>query len=166
MPSQADKLLADLPRMSRSDLQQVWARAQALLGSSPPPTNRKHLDDGPVRELYHELVQVMAEGKLRMPPFPVFTKMTLYPIYREGAPIFLEYIDENFKGVKKTERMRLTRILLRAIIFHVRAIPSIPISPTTIIRRIGEVSPIIDRQFPGYREAGLLKLLLRMNPRT
>lgn len=116
-------------------------------------------DDG--RLFYDALARSISEatGK-KVLPYHIFTKRDTYSIYKKKLPEVLRFIGENLPMLKRLERMYLFGIATHVLVTNLQDI-QIPVSLRVCCTHLDRIPELMDDAFPGYIQAGLLKMLVQ-----
>lgn len=147
MSSQA--IISQLAELSPKELKELAARANFLLGT----------DDSPEDEdlVHRQIVQVLRDyGVLSTPPLK---KLPHYSQFKKGVVDLLEYVEAYFAPKKKIDKIKVVMILVKMLARQIKR-EEIPVSHRTISQALNRVGSIVELQFPGYRESGLLPMLI------
>jgi hypothetical protein len=106
-------------------------------------------------------MEILAEaGDRSLPPFGVFKKSPLYPKYKDGIARILVYVRETMGAKNRVEERKCLLILFR-MLSRWMAGARIPLMLKSVVQQLDRVPALVDRQFPGYRAAGLLPALIK-----
>jgi hypothetical protein len=134
-----------LPLLSQRDLTLVRAAADRLLNASAAPPGA----------LYDALLTVVGATL----PFTRFQKSAAYKNWSENERQLQAFINTFGTMNKVTERSLMLYLLdMLKVDLMTR---KIPISIGTLAMNVGSIPAVFDLNFPGYREAGLAKMVLK-----
>ena len=152
---ESQDVLEALKKMPLTDLRKVSAQATHLL-------TKGVLNTSPLeRDVYESICDALKlEGVSSLPPFTVFARTNTFASFRRGVILFLEYIEQYCKPKKRLERMKIIHVFLRMLVRRLRR-DGVPLSSKTMASALLRVENIVEDQFPGYRESGLLPILLK-----
>lgn len=151
-----DKVLAALPTLTKLDLKAIQAVIGTLLGSAP--TDTESAPEAPLGWLYDALTlhlgaQQNYQAFLKTPPGKQFIK---------NGPVFLNFIQVNFKGVldNKVRAQGLMRHL-GSLLFEDMKRQKVPITRRTVMANLQRIGDVFRSSYPGYLESGLAVLVLK-----
>lgn len=116
-------------------------------------------NDGSHGRLYTAMVDVLrARGVLQCPPMKVFLKTGYGKAFASNAQPFIDYVMLAFAPKNKIYQQKALLVVLEVICDWVAE--RAPLSITSLSRALSRASDIVDTSFPGYRESGMLSILL------
>jgi hypothetical protein len=139
-------ILADLPNLNQKELDVVQA-ALARLG-------RKEAE---VPQLYTALTLVLG-SKI---PYGRFQHTDTYRTWKLNLPLVAAFVAETWPELQDVGRLGLLRYLLGLLAEDLR-VRGIPVMTGTMVRELPNLPSLFDRCFPGYREAGLSHLIVKL----
>ena len=148
MPAVKD-ILSALPNLPPTALQQVKARAVALLGT-------EQASDEDERFVFDQMHRTLEEAGAPAMPWSLFTKARFYAAFKTGVPVLLAFMEQHFKPKHRLERIKVAGILLDILVQRMRD-RRVPVTMQSLTHRLCEVHLAVDRAFPGYTESGMLR---------
>lgn len=149
-------LAADLPSMSQDQLREIVARATALL----KPADRNRTDE---QDLYSALTTELTSQGISLPHYAIAMKSPAGPTFLRGASVVSSFVAEHIEPTTKAHRIlayrRFMKMLARWMVTC-----GIPVTLKNVAQNLDKVPAIVQRQFPGYLESGLLPMVLRAAP--
>lgn len=140
-----------LPDLSREQLQDLAIRIGTLL------TPEERTDEG---EVYTVIADVLRYSGIRLPPFGVIRKHAQFKRFREGAETLQAFLHRYTPGLRKVERFKALQVLTRVVVRRLHR-DNVPVGVLTLSDAFKRIGAIIDDQFPGYVESGLLVTIVR-----
>lgn len=164
MVKSLENVLDALPRMTQKELRELNARTSMLLtGATAAPGKRERLDVSGMKDTYTVLADELKKWGANPVPYVALARGKMFPVFRDAVPLLQEYVTTNMKPKNEGVRRRAVRIILGLVVQHVHAHCRAPLSTVTALRALPNFGAIIERQFPGYAEAGLLPIILNNN---
>lgn len=150
--SDYDALVKALPKLSGYELQKLSNLAENMaLKKTKVKTGGRDME-----KLVFHLIREELDG----PPIQVLQKHSGYSRLKNGAAEAGKFVEKHLpKKCRKTQRLKALQTLIRAAISENQRM-DIPNTPLTIGDRLQEIGGLVDRQLPGYTEAGLLTQVL------
>ena len=149
----SDVLMA-LKEMSLTDLRKVSAQAAFLL-------TKEQLNVSPLeRDVYESICDTLKFEGIAPPPFGTFARTNAFSSFRGGVVCFLQYIGQHCAPKMRVERQKVIYVFVRMLARRLRR-DGIPLSAKTMSSTLSRIENIVEDQFPGYRESGLLSVLLK-----
>ena len=145
-------VIAALPRLSRADLQEMAGRLTALLGEGDA--------DGPAWVFSIVVKHLRRRGGSGNMPYSALKRSRQYPRFHRGAKGLLQFVDNHFPGIKRVEQQKVLNVLVGACTRYLEN-HNIPIGYYTLGDCMGRINQVIDDQFPGYMEAGLITVIVK-----
>ena len=152
-----EELKAHLAELSPSDLKDVQARTHALLADSTPS------EDSDVRMVYDALVhEVKSIGGKSTMPYAAYAKRSSFAKFKAQVPPFLNFVDTFLLPRSKADRLKAARLLFSMILsaIHRRQARA---SMSYVLNLMPQVHEIVEQEFPGYRDSGMLHIILRQH---
>lgn len=147
----------DLASLSQTQLRELVTRASALLD--------RPQDDSATGLVHDALDGIFRKRGEKLPPMSVIKKLPHYGSFRDGSTALLEYIDTYLKPSTRVERLKAVNVLLAMLIRWLER-REIPISHRAVSQSLSRVASIVDKQFPGYRQSGLLPMIVKAHQRA
>lgn len=147
-----DDVIAVLPRFTRADLQELQVRISALLGDAD--------SEGPA--IVHGVVveYMRRRGGSGNMPYSVLKRSKQFPRFNKGALVLLKFIDDYLPKIVRVERRKAIYVLVGAAVKYLEY-QHIPIGFYTIGDALTRINQVVDYQFPGYIEAGLITAIVK-----
>jgi len=144
--------LEQLTELTQDQLRELRARADILLKSTG--------GHDPDEEMLHDvLVDTLTAHHHRAMPLHVARKAPHWGTFRENAAHILAFvrthITENRVAMRKALGV-LLRIQARWMLTR-----GIPLSHRTVCQQLVRIPDLVEREFPGYLESGLLSMIVR-----
>lgn len=154
------KLLESLNTLPREVLQQLVAKGALLLnGKKAAPVDESGIG------LVHDQITLVLEayGEKRAVPLFVVKRQNFFKGLEEHALRVLAFVDHGFRPRNKVERVRALYLSLRILAANIVE-RGLPVSYRTLVSNLGLIGEAVDEEFPGYRECGLLHVVLTRKP--
>ena len=156
------KISAALTELSPSELRKLKSECEGLLNAQGVEAQGADLTDAQhIHWLFTD--KLKAEGKPCL-PFFALTKAAHYSTFIDGVKMFYNFVDHFLKPANKTEREKAVQVLPRMLARRLER-DGVPVSHSSLSSALQRVSSIVDDQFPGYRESGLLPMLISSHQR-
>jgi hypothetical protein len=139
--------LDDLAQMDVGELQEVVTRASALL-----EVKNDGVDEA--RQIHN----IIADEVPNTPHYSAIKRSRHYKQFLNNLDLFSETI-RMLKPRGRLEELAAKRKLIQILIRWMHR-KNIPVSHRTICQNMDKLVGVLDGQFPGYREAGLLRTVL------
>lgn len=149
----------DLSALSQADLQNLIARAQALLPSGPQAQPAG--GERPEQEVLAALLDLLRDRGSRLPE-GVIRRGPYWSAFRSAAPAIADYLREYAPSVagKRVLRCAAYRRLLSVLARWLDRL-KVPVTPKTMIQNMPKVPALMEQQFPGYATSGLLEWVFK-----
>lgn len=145
----AAKIIAELPRLSKSELKTVELAVRQL------STSENEIDEG--------LFSVISVQLNSRAPYSFFVKSRFYKSWLAGQANFADFVEDITakKNLKKVQLLAVKRFLIQLIIEDLK---TRNIRPTvgTVATSIGRIYDIFDCAYPGYIKAGHGDLVVKL----
>jgi hypothetical protein len=142
------------------------AEIVSLLGvctdDATPTTRAAGTDDSNMALVYGAVasaIEVMVAVPSSAAPFRVAMTTMSADIRKATAACDLLLAHHTTDALRKVERTGLYHTCARIVLAHMRR-TSIPITMRTLMQQLANVASIMDDAFPGYANAGLLRVVL------
>ena len=113
-----------------------------------------------------ELERIVKADGGTVPPLFVLSRRHYYGLWQEGVKNVLLYIETYFHPKDVRERKQILYVLLSVLSVYLKQ-GGVSVSLENCVSQLHRISDVIDSQFPGYRENGLLlKLIEKKNDPT
>lgn len=129
---------------------------------APPPTRAAGADDSNMALVYGAVVsaiEVMVAVPSSSAPFRIAMTTMSSDIKKATNACDLLLSNHTSDALRKIERTGLYHTCARIVLAHMRR-TSIPITVRTLTQQLANVASIMDDSFPGYANAGLLRVVL------
>ena len=160
-----DNISQTLPELSQKELRELRARIDFLLrgrpGWAPKPMNGNGAGNGaqdPVLMVLEAIHRLCRDHGLESRPLEALRGSHGYPSFAEKVPQVLSSL-----GAKEFTVLELRTLLRLALGLTLEELThmGVPVSASVLMNHVHRVPGVLDTHFPGYREAGLLKLVVR-----
>jgi hypothetical protein len=158
-----ETITENLPTLSEKELRELRARIDFLLRGSPggaprPKSNNGNGAESPalmVLEIIHRLCK---DHGVESRPLSALNSGQGFNAFVEKVPQVLSSLGaEEFTMIELRTLLRLALGLTLEELTHM----GVPVSASVLMNHVHRVPGVLDTHFPGYREAGLLKLVVR-----
>ena len=156
MSEQFQNLESALTTLSQKELKQLRARLDFLAAPAEE-------DSADLQLVASAIECVLKELGAPSINYPTLVRTKIFPRFKAKAPLLLGFISDYFAPKTRTERVKIMRILLRALAVQTRQCNPAGLSTATLIDRIPHVADDVDAEFPGYLAAGLLPLIVQQS---
>lgn len=154
--SGAPPVAVDLSGLSPQALKSLIARAESLLPRES--TGREETDRDQV--LASMLSALRAKG-LRAPEAAI-RRGPYWPAFQRGADALAAFLLEYAPAVAaKRLRRQMAYDRLLGVLARWLARIKVPVTPKTMIQNLEKIPALVDQQFPGYAQSGLLEWVFR-----
>lgn len=143
-----DKMCVDLARLSLPELREIAARVQMLLGSSTSG------DESLLREIHSCWVEL--RSGVDCPALVVFLRSKHGAYLVDVAAKFDVFLSDTFGRLKNVERRHIVMTLVGCAIQDLQNSRA-PTNFVPVCTMLGNIWNLLERHFPGYAEAGLLR---------
>lgn len=162
-------LMEMLSTLPADQLREFHARASFLLGQRSSTgtvdaarTGCGNTDDTDARLVYEQIGAALKRCRVSVLPYPVAQRSAPWFLdYRKGSALLLDYVREH---MKPRDRVALTAAVRLVVDVLVRAVGRSKRPGLSFRRMAYELSwtpERMDDAFPGYRQSGLLSVLLK-----
>lgn len=165
MPNK-ESITQNLPVMTEKELRELRARIDFLLRGShqrSPPTNGDDTNQGngredPVHMVLDVVHRLCRDHGLESRPLEALRASQGYASFAEKVPQVLASL-----GAKEFNLVELRTLLRLALGLTLEELLTmgVPVSASVLMNHVHRVPGVLDTHFPGYREAGMLKLVVR-----
>lgn len=152
-------VFAALPTLSRKELQELSARISALTSQADGPDASG--DDG---ILYDAMAQACRRAGGEVAPWSV-VMASGRKRFADASKSFWLYVSTHLEPKGKDERRTAAQVLMNAAADRIMRCPNRPVCVKTLLDECFKIHDVTDDAFPGYRESGMLRVLLRRNPK-
>jgi len=148
----SDFTYPDLTRMSRADLLKLRELVDHRLEDYRKP------DDLVV--VYRWMEEALKRRGITSPPYSLLKKQSWFSTFKAGAEHLDAFINQYFQVQRRAERyklyLRVGDLLITDMVER-----GVPVSPRALATSLTRTSQVIDLAFPGYRESGLLNVIIK-----
>lgn len=153
-----DNLLSAMDDMTPEQLADVELRLGALRAVGGNSVPKPQADDNWVAaEFSHALMPITG----RLLPLNALLPKSLRKKFVEGEETLLAFIREEFRTGGRLEELKVVRMFFRLAAADIRSWSRVDSWPAAMVAKMRRCSLLFDKHFPGYREAGLLPILVR-----
>lgn len=161
-----ETITQNLPALSEKELRELRARIDFLLRGchqrSPPSSrNGNGKSDGqedPVLMVLEVIHRLCRDHGLESRPLEALRASQGYAAFAEKVPQVLASLGA--KEFNLVELRTLLRLALGLTLEELAAMGA-PVSASVLMNHVHRVPGVLDTHFPGYREAGMLRLVVR-----
>ena len=148
-----EDLLEALPDLSEDELKSVQARVRLLLGANQEPTDRNYSS---FLSGFTEVLRRTCDARgIKLPP----AGSRVYGVeYARNVDAIRELIEENLKNRTQARRFAVSKFLVDRLLDWMNE-KSIVLVGNSILKNLDRVPGILDSDFPGYRQNGILPSL-------
>jgi hypothetical protein len=148
-----------LPTLSEKELRELRARIDFLLrGSHGPPRSNGNGAQSPVLMVLEVIHRLCRDHGLESRPLAALQSGQNFNAFVEKVPQVLASLGaKEFNAAELHTLLRLAFGLTLEELAHM----GVPVSASVLMNHVHRVPGVLDTHFPGYREAGLLKLVVR-----
>lgn len=142
-----------LPAFTPEERRRVWAACAAL---GVEDSGRRHAAEDDVFDVLHSFLRARGQS---CPPIGTAKRTRSWRQFKAGAAAVEEWMCDHVKARVPLKKRRALDIAFRVT---ARALEKqeIPVTFGTMSQALDRTPALVDVQFPGYREAGLLPVLL------
>lgn len=160
----AKAISQELTELGQNELRDLRARIDFLLQGRGPTEhngNGHKLEDGteePSLMLLGVILGLCRERGLESRPLGRLAASQGYPAFAEKVPEVLASLGA--ESLNTSQLRCVLRLGLGLVLDQLQEM-GVPASASTLMNHIHRIPGVLDTNFPGYRQAGLLKLLAR-----
>lgn len=148
-----------IPRLSHSERLEVMKRLKAL-DSLEGKSSVVEEDPGDDWLLFGIISVIRERGlSLSIPPRVGMVKLREFKTYNSVSPRIREGLQKAVGTINKTELHSLGIVVARALAAHLAKFT--PVSFRTMLRFVGQAPDAIEKAFPGYIQAGMLRMVIQ-----
>jgi hypothetical protein len=155
-----------LPQMSEDELRDLATRVSYLLDpaakiTTVKPSSRRHRKpDENLQLLWDEMKYVLDKACGTMPPLPVFMRQRqMAGTMRAASEAIVRMVQDVFKTNHRAERVKVVRLIVGLTADDLDRRGSL--TPLRLAQRLRRAEQTLDRHFPGYRQSGMLPMVLK-----
>lgn len=153
--SEFDAVLESVTRMT--DEQRAQLRlALDLLGEEPATTSAFDPDE----LLWSGYLTCAEQEGLQLPPLSHVRKTSLWSSFAKACRDLDLWVEHHFRPEDETRRRHAFVTVARCIILSLREM-NVPLTQRSLLQQARNATQHVDRQYPGYADAGLLKQYAR-----
>lgn len=163
MSSRVQRVLAELPHLTRDELEQVRSHIGLLrnLGPSEVDTTRtaesKNDGDRQADLTLSAIAQAMRDAGVEYIAPHALRRGSNFPAFRDKMPALFQYL--TLVGSEQVQQLALLRVGIQLLYDNLTAM-NIAVSGRTIMQHIHRIPAVINQAYPGYASGGLLKLVV------
>ena len=148
-PLTVEVICAALPSLSAAHRQKVELSLRALRKDATADYHEAAL-------VFTEIAEYLTDRGQRAPfPYATFRARPEFGAFAKAADAMLWYVGRNFKPKNGAQTMKVHRLLL-VILARWLERRNIAVSFRTMTQQLGRVPELVESEFPGYAERGLL----------
>jgi mRNA-degrading endonuclease RelE of RelBE toxin-antitoxin system len=149
----------NLTSMSAKELRHLKAKVDFLLTNST-----EEIDDNNYQFFYTLLTKKLHDIlRTKYQPYPIFKKQKLqYKKLVEVVDYLDEFLESMFEKPKRIYYRKLYRMYINQVIGNIQDSP-LPLEVSVILNYKNKFAAILDNNFPGYLENGMLKVIFQRN---
>jgi len=118
---------------------------------------KKRGDDGQLSRQEQYVADAVREITRRRLPSLALIDLGLRP---QAAELF-DFLDNQIEGLREPQIAALVTLCLSALADHLQNRGSpVPVTPKTLLANIPHMARAVDRAYPGYHRAGILRVLV------
>ncbi len=148
-----DALADHLAKLDPEKLNEIVARAQVLA----QPTSKQDIDS---EMLWKEIRDVLSDHGVKTAPLSVMASKETGRAYKANCGPFCAFIREQFRPKDRLEMIAIVRRVLNLTAKDLSS-AGCGLSMKTIVRTLKDPQLVVDRHYPGWKDAGLLHMLAR-----
>lgn len=156
-----DEVLAALHGLTIKDLDRVRVAATGLVASRRKQ-DKTVAQDTVERQLFNIIVLRVAQ--IEHPSWTQFTRSPSYVKFVQRVPVVVRWLDEHAVGLTQVQRYHLLDCGISLLCRDLSRRGTKP-SVRLVVHCLGDLPSVLDRAFPGYAEAGLLHMVVRVDGR-
>lgn len=145
----------DLTTLKDDELRALHARVGALLESKRA--------EGDEQLLFTAIAQQL-DAKGQTWSLGMLARNALYTQFQSRCLATTIYVDRFFQPKNRLERLKAFRLLTRVLLRFLEN-ARVPITLKTVVQNLDKIPRLVDDEFPGYLESGVLPMLLQRQAR-
>ncbi len=149
------EILDKLTTLTPEELRELRARAGLLLQNSTASSGDS-IDEEVLADV---LADELRAKSIRVPVYGVLKRMHHYKAFHEAAPLVEAFTTAHVRPRTKAERRVAYTVFVRMVVRYMES-ARIPVSHKAACQQLRRVPEIVERQFPGYVENGLLRSIV------
>ena len=159
-----NEILMAVADLSDKERGKVRAACTAL-GTNEPSSQSKSIHDEDEKfllfyDIFTEIIREVVGTKL--PKNPSALQPKLYRGLKSGWVVVDDLLDQIWLRDRLLVRTKFYRIIVLTVINYINDIDKIPLITKTVIEQLKNSPALLHQQFPGYRQAGLMSMMLRV----
>lgn len=155
----SEALLEKMSEMSPKQLAEVEARLLFLKGSTPS-TAKAQSDENIVSAEFVQALRPVTGGKL-IPRRLLLGSEDANKKFEAASEVLIDYIKTNFQPANKVDQLKCLRLLLKLCMKDLSSWKQVQHHPKALVNRMINIGSVVAKHFPGYQEAGLLRIVLQ-----
>lgn len=144
----ASQIISALPNLKSKELSSIKAAIEQLQTKEAP--------DKDVQLLFDAILTTI-NSKL---PWAKFEGSSAYKDFQAGAPGAVQFINQTFKPSTRTKTFLAMRLSIGLLVISLKK-REIYTTVGTMCRNLNRLPMVFDDAFPGYRESGLVPMLMK-----
>lgn len=154
-----DRIVAELPHMSKPDRDRILVAIRALDCLGLVEQSKKRTEDVDLDWSLDAIVDVFVSHGVEFPSRTMLIRSNSYSGYKAKLTQVMRFLD----GFDRAEKRALFTIGIK-LLYENLAQLGIPVTAGTILGHVHRVPGVINKAFPGYAEAGMLGLVIGKGP--
>ncbi len=142
-----------LHHLTEEQLNDVVSRCQMILLTRLPDIDNNDPDE----EMFFDAMQNRFPGKTGH--FNEFKKRHIYKMFHKNFPEVLDYVDQYFENLDHTQKLKLNSIMCHALYDYMDKL-KMDLTYKGVSIQMSKMAFVMERSFPFYAEAGMLRGLL------
>jgi hypothetical protein len=162
MATNANTIIEQLTSLPKSELAKVRASMNLLApaGGNAAKQAKAETDEALV---LGQLAAVLRRHGEQSPPLPVILKTKDAKCFKDGCAVLAAYARTHLRPDNRAEMLQALRVLLDVLVRYIVSRER-PVTFRTACRHLGTIAAAVEQEFPGYRAAGMLTVVL--NPKA
>jgi hypothetical protein len=149
------EVLRLLPTLTGAELAQVQSAIKALGAIGPA-------QDDSASQVLKCLCNLLQKRGLEFPQPSVLMKMSIYPAYKRKVPALLQYLQHAGLATKVQQWAALS--IGFGLLYDSLTAQGLACDASVLMRQVHRLPALINREFPGYAEAGYLAKIVLPAP--
>lgn len=145
--------MKNLEDMTQRELKELIAKAKFLLETHKELSTDECKSD---YALLHELLSTY----FKLPPYFVFKRGKYFSKFIDAVTNVDQFLEKYFPGATEPQRIALKKKFIKCTIVYLEGI-KLNVNLATFIYNYANIEKVVNKSFPGYLQAGMIKLLLR-----
>lgn len=155
-----DSFRKNLPSLDAGELDQIIALASFL--KKGKPSQKSVANEESMEHILFEVMQdVLLDNHIKIPHFNYFKKTPAYKKFKENMEFVSGFFDKGFapRRLTRVKRRKLYRMVMELLIISMKE-AGITITSNSFTTMLKNIPSIIQTNFPGYIESGLLFMMV------